>query len=457
VRRAAGADRGTCLVYDPRQDVLWTVLDGVYQQSAGDLPLARRLLDGEVVGDEELRATVDPEEVWPGIGSPGAGPFLAVPVHLEEGELAGVLAATREPGGDRFNADDEAALNQLASLLARRLADAAGARTAVLDAAEEAERETSGEGQAGPFRQAALERRSRGLRVRQDPLRLDPTWGRTVYLLLVVAFFAAILYSLLGRIDEYATGVAIVELPGRTNVTALEAGTVTSVAVTPGEGVSEGQLLLQLDDGAERAELARLDNELRVQLVRRLRAPSDAAVEQVVIAVRLERDLAAAQLAARRLLAPQDGVVSDVWVREGQYVQPGQPMAALGGGTSLPTLTILLPGYYRPALEPGMAVRFEVSGYRYAYQHLTIDAVGDEVVGPGEAQRYLGAAQAGAVDLSGPVVVAEATLPATFEAEGGVYRYHSGMQGQAEVRLRSEPLLLTLVPALKALTEGGDD
>ena len=115
-----------------------------------------------------------------------------------------------------------------------------------------------------------------------------------------------------------------------------------------------------------------------------------------------------------------------------------------------------MPGSYRPALKPGMAVRFEVAGYRYAYQHVTVDSVGDEVVGPAEAQRYLGTAQADSVALPGPVVVVKARLPRTFEAEGGTFRYHPGMQGKAEIRVSSEPILLVLVLALKGLTADDD-
>ena len=119
-----------------------------------------------------------------------------------------------------------------------------------------------------------------------------------VYALLLAAFAAALVYALVGRVDEYATGVGVVELPGRTNLTAIQAGTVTAVVARPGEPVTPGQILVRFDDSRERAELERLDKELQVQLVRRLSDPSDPAVEQAVIAVRLERELAEARLAA---------------------------------------------------------------------------------------------------------------------------------------------------------------
>ena len=114
----------------------------------------------------------------------------------------------------------------------------------------------------------------------------------------------------------------------------------------------------------------------------------------------------------------------------------------------------LLPGEYRPQLKPGMELRMELQGYRYAYQHLTVADVGSEVVGPAEARRYLGDEIADAATLGGPVVLVTARLPSlTFEAEGRTRRYHDGMWGKAEVRVRSEPILVALIPALKALFE----
>jgi membrane fusion protein (multidrug efflux system) len=47
----------------------------------------------------------------------------------------------------------------------------------------------------------------------------------------------------------------------------------------------------------------------------------------------------------------------------------------------------------------------------------------------------------------------------TFEADGRVRRYHDGMVARAEVRIRSERVLVALIPSLKAVFEprGRDD
>jgi hypothetical protein len=103
-------------------------------------------------------------------------------------------------------------------------------------------------------------------------------------------------------------------------------------------------------------------------------------------------------------------------------------------------------------------MRLEIGGYRYAWQKLTVGSVGDEVIGPGEAQRTLGPAIAGAVQVTGPVVLVKARLPSpTFEAEGKTYRYHNGMQGTAEIRVRSQRILWVLIPSLEAVFGKSDD
>jgi GAF domain-containing protein len=134
----------------------------------------------------------------------------------------------------------------------------------------------------------------------------------------------------------------------------------------------------------------------------------------------------------------------------------GPAVVRLGG----PQVVAFLPGEYRPLLKPGMPLRLELKGYRYAYQHLLVDAVEDEVVGPAEAQRYLGAGVAGAAGLDGPLVRISARLASdTFKADGGEWRYHDGMLGRAEVQIRSERVLTALIPALKTVLaprEAGD-
>jgi multidrug efflux pump subunit AcrA (membrane-fusion protein) len=369
--------------------------------------------------------------------------FLAVPVTAAGHEL-GVLAAVREGGRPEFGDREEEDLERLAAQAAPSLA------AQVL-----AERDGAIEALGGPdanlFRREVVEQTLRP-KVQADPLRISPAWARGSYWVLVAALAGFLLYAWFGTIDEYASGVAVVETGGRADLTARTAGTVVGVEAAPGQRVEAGQLLVRFDDARERADLDRAEREFNLQLINRLRDPASSAAEQALIGLRAERELARARLEERLLRAPAAGVINDVLVRPGQYMQPGQTVLSLAAGSTEPTVTVVVPGQYRPLLRTGQPMRLEISGYRYAYQKLVVGSVSDEVIGPGEAQRALGPAIAQTVQVTGPVVVAKARLPSpTFEAEGKTYRYHNGMQGTAEIRVRSERLLWVLVPSLKAV------
>ena len=119
------------------------------------------------------------------------------------------------------------------------------------------------------------------------------------------------------------------------------------------------------------------------------------------------------------------------------------------------SVVAIFPGQYRPFLTQGSPVRLELTGFRYAYQRLTITAVSNEVIGPHEVRRFLGQDVADAVTLQGSQVIVQAHVPArTFHAAGRWHNYHDGMHGTAEVRVRSERMVLALVPGLKAVFGG---
>lgn len=86
--------------------------------------------------------------------------------------------------------------------------------------------------------------------------------------------------------------------------------------------------VLQARDRVRRAEL-----ELEAQKRRRaaLVAPADrAAAEARLRQAVADREQAARRLAQSRIRAPSDGVIYDLPVRPGSYVQPGEPVAEIG-------------------------------------------------------------------------------------------------------------------------------
>jgi membrane fusion protein (multidrug efflux system) len=148
-------------------------------------------------------------------------------------------------------------------------------------------------------------------------------------------------------------------------------------------------------------------------------------------------------------------VVSDVRIHAGRQLLPGEAILSLVGEDARFLVVAMLPGHHRPLLQPGMPLRLELAGYRYAYQDVTIDDVADEVVGPTEVRRFLGSEIADTIQVAGPVILVKATLPgSTFRVEDKVYNYFDGMQGIAEARVRYESVIVTFVPALRVLFGG---
>ncbi len=442
-REAVDAQRAYCLLYDPHDDTLWTrdrATGGERRDSAavGIASFVLRSGLGLLVPRAGRDSRYDREADDP--EGDGSERLIAVPVRDEEGRVLAVLVAVRSAREAEFGAAQLEQLERLAGPAAPFLPPP---------------RPEEVLGDDTLFRREALER-FQTLDEAHDPLRISPAWTRWTYWSLLGVLVAAVLFAMIGEVREYASGLAVVWMGTRDDVSAEAAGTVAAVEVAAGQRVRPGQVLVRLHEAQEAAELARLDQEFELQLINRLRDPSDPGPEQALIGLRTQRQLASERLGERTLRAPSAGVASDVRVRPGQYLAAGQPVLSIVRDQDRPTVVVLLPGEFRPLVRRGMPIRFEISGYRYAYQRLTVESVGDEVVGPTEARRYLGAEIGDSVQLTGPVVILKTRLPRpTFQAEGRTYRFHNGMHGTAEVEVRSEKILVTLVPGLKALFRSG--
>lgn len=302
------------------------------------------------------------------------------------------------------------------------------------------------------FREAAVQAHRRGAGPGR-PLHIVATWTRWAVGVTLALLVASVAFATSASIGEYAQGVAVVRREGRVAVTSDVPGTVQHIAVSTGQRVATGQVLVQLDDAAPRAELARVEQEYRQRLVELLRAPADDARRERLAILKAQLQLAQARVRERQIVAPQPGRVSDVRVRPGQPVAPGDAVVAVEQDTARTVVFGLFPGHYRPLLRAGDSRLFlELEGFPDSRHEVALRVVADEVVGPAEAMRYLGRDREGAIALAGPVVVVETELPAdTFVADDTEYRVYDGMQGVLEARLRSETVLEALIPALKRL------
>src|SRR5206468_9539391 len=303
------------------------------------------------------------------------------------------------------------------------------------------------------------ESHSRGSDARHDGLlQITPGWTTWTYWLLIGLFLAATLYVVIARVDEYAAGVGVIRDQGRTLVTAITSGTIRRIAVHPGQQVQIQQPLVYFDDSQERIDLERLQNDFNSQQLNRLKNPNDLAAHQQLATLRSQIEAAERRLKERTVLAPRAGLVQDLRIRQNQFVSTGESLLTIVGENDRLTVIAILPGQYRPLLKKGSSLRLELNGFRYAYQHATIEEVGNEVVGPNEIRRFLGQAIADAVTIQGPSLIVQAHLPLrSFKAEGRWHEYHDGMHGIAEARVRSESILAALVPGLGTLLEKGDE
>jgi multidrug resistance efflux pump len=284
------------------------------------------------------------------------------------------------------------------------------------------------------------------------PLRLTRAWVGWTFWLLATLAVTALWFCALADIGEYAHGPALVRIEGRAVVTATTAGVIATIDVDPGTVVKRGDVLVRIHDAAERAELDGLELEFQTELGKLLRDPGNDAVREKIAGLVGQRDLARARLAQREIHAPHDGIVTDSRIRPGQAVVPGEALLTIERPDGEAVVVGMLPGEYRPLLQPGMTAQLEFAGFRHEFVEVVIEEIGDEVIGAAEVARFLGRERADAVAVDGGVVLVRARLPArAFEVDGRRFRYFDGMQGRAEVRVRSQSILTTLVPGMRAL------
>lgn len=287
-------------------------------------------------------------------------------------------------------------------------------------------------------------------------LQLSPIWVERTFWVLLGTLLTALVYVVFGTVNEYASGPAVVRLDSRTELPIKRDGVIAAILVKPGQRVAAGAVLVHLDETLGRAELASVLREYDLELVKRLRDPAGAA-PATFSGLQARLELVRSQLAELTLRAPVAGVVGDVRLRPGQRVSSGDIGLSIVRDDASFSLLAVLPGSYRPMLRRGLSMRFEVAGFEYAYQDLMIESLGDEVVGPGAVKRFLSQENADAISVSGPVILVSARIPSrTFRSRGEDFNYYDGMQGRAEARVRTESLIVSLVPGLRALLPHGN-
>lgn len=180
------------------------------------------------------------------------------------------------------------------------------------------------------------------------------------------------------RTTEY---IATVKSRRSTTIQPQVEGFVTQIAARPGQRVSRGSLLMEIDSGRQQAAVASLESvraareadvEWARQQAERLRKLLDAGAvsqqdyEQATIAVRTSQAQLQAveaqireqrvELAYHRVTAPTAGIVGDIPVRVGDRVTQSTVLTTIDENAGL-ELYLNVPVTQAPGLKPGMLVR----------------------------------------------------------------------------------------------------
>lgn len=168
-------------------------------------------------------------------------------------------------------------------------------------------------------------------------------------------------------------GVGELEAGSQVFVAAETSGRITKIDFDSGQQVKKGQLLVQLNDAVEQADLARYQAQLRnaARLYNRTQtlAAKHLVAEAQVDSTRAERDIAQglirqtqALIAQKAIRAPFDGTIGIRQVHEGQYLSPGEAIASLVDTKTL-KLNFSLDEQASPELHIGQIVDIHVDAY----------------------------------------------------------------------------------------------
>jgi membrane fusion protein (multidrug efflux system) len=185
-------------------------------------------------------------------------------------------------------------------------------------------------------------------------------------------------------------------------------GRVSSLGFVDGQRVRRGQLLVQLDDTLQQAQLQQAQAQASIartnlQRSRELLAQnfvSQSAVDQNAAAMQVadaQVALAQAQLARMKVLAPFDGTVGIRAVQLGDYVKDGADLVGLEDLSAL-HVEFTLPERYIARVRPGQPVEMSLDALPGKVFKGRIDALDAQVDPNGRALRVRAAVDnAGAV------------------------------------------------------------
>lgn len=362
-----------------------------------------------------------------------------IPV-VTSSETVAVIVLTRNPRNPGFHPIEQVAAVALARESAAILHHLAMAH---LQKASEIAAD-----QGGLYRGEALEaHRTRGNE--GVPVNLSPSWVKRTYPILVVTILIAVACSIFITVPTYSSGIGVVMFAG-TSITSPTGGTVEEVLVKPGQEVGKDTVLVRLHSAEQDAELRQIqkeaDNATIMYLFDQQDETTKKTLHSALTRVVREQD----RVESRLVRAKQAGIVSDVRVRPGQQLTPGDHVALIVEPDVVPEVWAFLPGKDRPRLRPGQNLQVQITGYTKKPERAEMTSVASELLGPAEAAKIVGPQFADAIKLApGSYVWVKAKLPGkTFKTQHHTLYYHHGMLAKTEVKIQKKPFLVTLLPAL---------
>lgn len=397
------ASRSACLIYEPTEQTLHRA-DSEMSQNAHDTAAAGIVgyvaRTGQRVEVQNLATDprFDPEADAPDGNAHVC--FIAEPIFGAGRAPIGVLTACRPRSRGAFSPDEVRGIELLAGSAGLALGPIQLQNQMQDLLLKQAHPDTTSR---ELFRNEALEHFSKDHDTEGEILRSAPRWLRRTHALMLLMVLGLLLYFGVAKVDERATGTALIRSLSKVSVMATEGGVVRSVNVTRGDHVRKGDIIICLQDIAGKT--------------------------------------------TAELRAPAEGVISDLRSRPGQPVATGDPLATVVNDAGGYELLVFLPGVYAPQIQEGMTIVLRIDGYPESYEVVPVQHVGSEIISAREALRYAGY---DSVSVSGPVVVIQSVLPSRqFSSDGHAYGYRDGLTAIAYVTIRSKPMIESLFPAWK--------
>lgn len=420
VQAYAHSDIVRCLIYDLNRQVLCQPDTVDEDTDADDSPCAGVVGYLARTGEEACVERLESDSRYDSEADNPTGvvhpQLLGVPIFGNGGNVIGVVALIRNGESAHFDQQDIRIVRLLTTcaapalcgiLMQRRI------RALVVD------RIQSTVHQYEVYRREALQSYAAQYDREGELLHSLPAWMKRTHWVIIALLLTCIAFTTVIKIHKYATGPAVVRARSKLTVRADRGGMISSVLVSQGDRVRIGDLLVQFyQPGA--TQFGSVKEEARV---------------------------------------PKNGLVSEVWVHEGELIKAGGQIASIIDESSGYDVEAFLPGYYAPELQPGMKLVLKLNGYPRSADISVVRNIGAEIISPSHAAQYsLNANTDSDIGVAGPVITVRSTLSrSTFEQDGFEYRLFDGMTGQVQVTLGSTPLIFNLVPGLKNLKIKAND